>query len=317
MTDYSISAVGLAVNVSAVQQVILAPERKNVVNRFDEHGDLLTLDRLPDEGNVDFKARMLDLSVHPGGPTYEGLLNNLCRELGCPRYHAVTIDLKLDSNGSPVAPNPRVDILADKVVLYSDWRTHTNYTIDKEINIYDQGSEGYFLYQLVNEINTSSYFSAAIPSGVRTNTHSVNLFRGTSYDVVFSEAIFSYRQHKFNNYRLVVDSLWFSESRDIFKTKVLTLPSSAGEYYIDYDNNFVITYSVPSGNGICGYAYNTFPMQVDASLIHIYSLQDDNFVKKLFRQEETESGTLSGLPNTEGSEIYHQLYKETKVFWGE
>jgi hypothetical protein len=316
MTNYSISSIGFAINVTSVTQVNITPVRKDIVNRFDEHGDLITLDRLPSENNVDFRNRILDIGVHRGGPTYEGLLNNLARELGCQRYHAITIDLTEGSDGSPLAPNARVDILADQVILYSNWQSPDNYTIDSEINIYDKTSEGFLLYQLINEINNSEYFTASIENGVRTNIHSTNLVRDTSYDVVLSEPIFGYRQHKFSNYRIISGTLWFSEKKNVFNTQVSITPTTEGEYYIDYNNNYVITYSIPSGEGICGYAWNQFPMKVDASLIHIYSLQDENFTKKLFKEEETEAGTVYGLPNTEGSEIYHQLFKEVKTFWG-
>lgn len=317
MTDYSTSGIGFAVNVTSIAQVEVTPVRRNVVNKFDSQGNLLTVDRLPVETNAEFRQRMLDMSVHRGDPTYEGLINNLSRAFGCPRYHALTIDLTVGSDGSPLAPRGRVDILADRVVLYSDWQSSDTYTIDAEINIYDLGADGFYLNELVNEINSSQYFTASIQTGVRSNIHSSNLVRGTSYNSAVTEYIYGHTQHKFQNTHIIPETLWFSEEKNVFTTEVSTEPAADGEYYVDYINSYVVTYNIPSGEGICGYAWNDFPMKVDASLVHAYSFQDENFTKKLFHQEQTDAGDVNGLPNKEGAEIFHQLYKEANIFWGE
>ena len=60
-----------------------------------------------------------------------------------------------------------------------------------------------------------------------------------------------------------------------------------------------------------------FPMEIDYSEVRVYSLQDDDFTYELFQQEENDAGNeQSALPDTEGSEILHQLYKDMKMFWG-
>jgi len=311
----SIVSIGFVVKVKNITQEVIIPTRRNVVNRFDEMGDLLSVDRLPDEDNPSFRERQFDLSVNRGGPDYFGLLNNLARELGCPKFKAITIDLVKGSDGTKTARNPRVDILADRAVLYEDWRPNVDPTIDRIIEFYDHDSAGYYLNNFVAEINESSHFIATIPSGVRPNLHTVNLVKQSSYRTNTSEILFSEEQHKFLFDNIIEDSIVFSES-EIFKTQVQTEPSSKGEYYIDYENSYVISYDLPSEEGVCEYYYNRFPLDVEASLIHIYSLQDEDFVKKLFIQEENGSGVVNALPNTEGSEIYHQLFKETNVFWG-
>lgn len=315
MAEYSIGGIVFAITVDSVSSIKLIPERRNIVNRFDEHGDTLTLNRLPDEDNVAFRQRMLDIHVHPGGPTYEGLVNNLSRELGFLRMPAMTIDLKRDSSGQPIAPNPRVDILASEIILYSNWQDYDVYTIDKTINIYDSGSAGYYLRDLVAEINTSDYFIAGIDTGVRPNLHSTNLIRGTTYREA-RENIRADKQFIFRYDLITRGSIWFSD-KNIFRTEVLVEPQNPGEYYINYTNGYVVSNDISDGTKICGYIYAKFPFEVDASLIHVYTLQDDNFVKKLFIQEVLESGeSVNGLPNTEGAEIYHQVFKDTKMFWG-
>jgi hypothetical protein len=62
---------------------------------------------------------------------------------------------------------------------------------------------------------------------------------------------------------------------------------------------------------------NEFPMEVDISPIQIFSFHDEDFQYELFEHETDAAGEETAtLPNTEGGEIYHQLFKETEVFWG-
>jgi hypothetical protein len=317
MAIFSTVTVGFAIKVRAVTEVKLAPKRHPIVNRFDEHGDFFSLDRFPLETNTDFKKRIMDMTFHPGGPHYEGLLNNLSRELGSPRQLAITIDLKQDSDGSPLARNPRVDILANRVVLYGDWRDHNNSEIDKEINIYDLGSAGYYLNGLVQEINTSQYFTAVLSSEIRPNLHSANLVRGNTYGKVTDDIIRNDQLTVLRMRNIVEGSVWFSDKKT-FKTEVLVEPQQPGEYMINYRQGWVVSYTASDGQSSCGYYYSTFPYKVDASLVHIYSLQDPNYTEKLFNREVLQSGEdIDALPNTEGAEVFHQLFKETKVFWGE
>ncbi|MHA2248610.1 MAG: hypothetical protein ACXADY_26930, partial [Candidatus Hodarchaeales archaeon] len=93
--------------------------------------------------------------------------------------------------------------------------------------------------------------------------------------------------------------------------------SAEGEYSVDYVNGKVYPYSSPSGNFAVSYRTALFPMEVDYSLVKIYTLQDDEFVDELFYKKTLASGEETRtLPNTEGSEIFHALYKETKILWG-
>ena len=317
MADFSTATIGFAIKISAIAEVRVAPKRHQLVNRFDEHGDLFTLDRIPTESNLGFKKRIMDMTFHPGGPHYEGLLNNLARELDSPRQRALIIDLKNGSSGDSIAPNPRVDILADRVILYSDWRDYDAFVVDKEINIYDLGASGYYLNGLADEINSSECFIAMIDSDVRPNLHSVNLVRGNTYGKITDDIIRADQLTVLRMRNIVRGSAWFSDKK-IFRTEVDYEPQEDGEYQIDYKRGWVVSYTASDGHGNCGYYYASFPYEVDASLVHIYSLQDVNYTRKLFDREILQSGEdIDALPNTEGAEIFHQLFKETKVFWGE
>jgi hypothetical protein len=312
---YSIGSVVFSVELASVGSVRVTPIRKDIVNHFDDHGDILGLDRIPGESNVAYRERLNDVYVHRGDTTYEGLINNLAREFGMLRQNALVIDVKRNSAGNPIASNPRVDITASEVILYSNWQSYDNYTIESTINIYDHTSSAYYLSGLVTAINESSYYSASFASGIRSNIHSATLVRGNTHRKS-EEAILSGNQHLFDNSLVITGSVWFSD-KNVYGTEVFVDPTTDGEYYINYNNGYVLSSSLPGGNGTCGYFYAEFPWTVDASPIQVYSLHDEEFTKKLFTQETLASGeTTNALPNAEGSEIYHQLFKETNVFWG-
>ena len=293
------------------------PEQRNVANSFDFLASLVSLPRLRGESNVEYKQRILDVSVHPGGPLYLGCINNLTRDLGLPREQAIQIDLKRNSAGEPIASNPRADILSNRVVLYKDWRPDEDETaiIDKEIRIYSPDDPGYFLEGLVAEINTSECFSAILYD-VRGNLHSTNLIRKTSDFVIFHDPIKADIQNDLTGDIIIQDSLYFDET-EIFETEVSGTPAAEGEYQIDYLTGKVYSFSNPSGNYTVTYNTALFPMEVDYSLVKIYTLQDDDFADELFDKKTADSGEeLRGLPNTEGAEVFHQLFKETNIFWG-
>jgi len=308
---------GFSFYITLPQQVQGKPEVRNITNNFDYQGDLVTLRRLTGESNKDYRNRLWDVSVHPGGPLYEGVVNGIARNLGILRVPSLLIDLKSASGGEPVALSPRVDILANKVVLYSDWRPGGTAVIDREIRTYQIGDTGYYLDDLAAEINNSDYFSAELIGSVRTNTISSTIVRQSSNIPIRGEYIRADKLTQLDYTYIVRNSVSFLE-KDIFETEVTGEPAVKGEYSIDYTNGEIQSYMLPSGQSFCSYYAAGFPMTIDTAPVQVFSFQDDDFQYELFTKEELDSGELiNSLPNTEGSEIYHQLFKEADVFWGE
>ena len=307
---------GFAFNLNLPKQAILTPEKQNVINNFDYMGDMLSLQRIDGENTVDYRDRLWDVTVHPAGPTYVGVINGLARDLGITRELAMTIDLKLNSAGEAIASNPRVNILSNKVVFYSDWRPDGTAVIDKEIQFYKQSDSGHLLSELVALLNDSIYFSCVIDPSVRPNIPSTNILEDTSDLIVQSELVEGHNITHFTFERFIEDSVTLSE-QEIFKTEVLIEPAADGEYQIDYESGSVKAFLLPSGRGTIGYHSAQFPMKVDYLPVEIYTFQDENYQKELFIQKELDSGEETNyLLNTEGSETYHQLYLASKIFWG-
>ena len=308
---------GFSFKINTPVQHTGKPTAKNIVNHFDLSSDLVSISRLDGESNIDFKQRIMDVTVHPGGGTYSGVINGITRALGYAREPAIQITLDLDSSGEPIARNPRIDILSNKVILYSDYRASDTQTIDKTIRIYQPDDAGYFLEDLVAEINSSSCFSCTMYSGIRPNMHSTNLIRGNTDIYIQGDPIRTDSVTYLSAQYLVEDSIVFDED-SIFQTQVSGTPSADGEYQIDRINGRIYVYSIPQGNLGVSYHASIFPFEVDYSPIKIYTLQDDDFQYELFQHETLDSGEeANSLPNQEGSEVYHQLFKETEIFWGE
>jgi len=292
------------------------PTRKDIPNSFDSAGHLVTLTRLPEESNVDFRNRIFDAAVHPPGPTYQRCLNAIARDFGYMRDKAIQISLKL-SGDTPIATSPRVDILANKIIMYSDWRPDGTAIIDTEIRTYKIDDAGYLLTDLVDLINSSTCFSASIYSGIRTNMFSSALLQQSSIFTINDDGIEPGKLTNLATGNIIRGSLSLSNS-DVFSTETISAPTAVGEYQVDYVNGKIYTYLVSDGHSYCSYKSSIFPLEVDYLPVMIYSLQDDNFQYELFNIETLESSEeVKALPNAEGSEIYHQLFKETQFFWGE
>jgi len=308
---------GFSFYIELPNEISGKPQVQNITNKFDLHGSLVSLRRITGETNQEYRNRLWDVNVHPSGSLYEGVVNGIARALGMLREQSLYINLKTTSSGEAVALSPRVDFLANRVVLYSDWRPNGIEIIDKEIRTYKLGDPGYYLDDLIMEINESDCFHAELIGAVRPNTISNTLVRTTSNAIVRDEYIRTDKLTQLEHLYIVKDSVTFLE-KNIFQTEVENEPEADGEYMIDYRKGEIQCYTLPSGLSSCSYYAAIFPMRVDTVPVQIFTLQDDDFQDELFNKKELDSGVLvNALPNTEGSEIYHQLFKETEVFWGE
>jgi hypothetical protein len=261
---------------------------------------------------------LVDVNVNIGSAVYTGVINNIIRDLSLERQKAFKIELVLDYNGLPIAPNPKVDILANRMVLYKNWIPGEEPEIDIEINFYKPTDSGYYINDLITQINTSECFNAT-SYGVFPKTLSVNIIRLSSLASITEDLIKSDKMNKLSADHLIETTLVFGEKK-VFKTEKNLLEDLAvdGDYYIDYVNGIAYSYTLPSGNFFVSYQYNIFPLEVEICDIQLFTLNDDDFVSELFDQETLPSGeTTNGLLNSEGAEIYHDVYKNNPIFWGE
>lgn len=303
--------------VDSITSYVGVPVRRHFANELDYAGDLVSIKRLPGESNADFKNRIYDVSVHPGGPTETRIINGISRDLGFLRKPAMTIDITRDVDDDPVANAPRVIFYANRVVLYNDWRPDGTETIDREIRFYQPEDEGFYLEDLVSLIDASPYFSATIDPDVRPNLHSMLLIREDSINVIFGDYIDTATKIELAGDLIVEDSVSFEFEDSSLEEEVSSEPGDPGEYRINYTTGTIELYREPTTQNSVTYYHNVFPLEIDYTPIQIFSLNDDDFVDELFIKETVQSGEeIRTLPNAEGSEIYHTLFKETNNLWG-
>jgi len=293
------------------------PEKKVIVNSIDRIGILLGTKRIVDESNADFKKRIWDASVHPSGPAYSGVVNGLTRDFGFLLTEVIKIELKLNSDGSSIALNPRVDMFANRIVLYNDWRSSSFTSIDKEIRIYKEDDEGYYLHGLIDEINKSKYFMATLLDGVRPNLFSTCLKKASSATYVSNEPLVIDRRQTLRYKNIVDGSIVFSDTRT-FNTEKFDKITSYGDYLVDYENGVVFSMSLPTEYSSCSYYTNRFPFTIEASPIQVFSINDDNYTTELFKKEILDSEeAVNSLLNEEGTVIYNQVFLNSRSLWGE
>lgn len=312
-----IKTLSFVVTIGTPNRLIAKPIRKNIVNSFDYKGSDVGVERLPNEGNVELRNKIFDASVHSAGPTYDGIINSLSRAFGFSRQRILKIELKNTSAGNQIATAPRIDFLADKVVLYKYWNPDTsNNIIDKQIDIYNPDDAGFYISNLISEINSSECYSCSLVNTIRNNTHSTSLVRGTSHKFLSVDNIYMDYRTILSNQNIIKDTIVFQD-KNTFSVETTETPSSIGEYSIDYLNGIITNYSIPEIETTCSYHYNTFPFYVDYSPVQIFNMNDENFTNKLYNNKELDSGeSINTLLNKEGVYILNEIYK-SNIFWGE
>lgn len=106
----------LVININTTDQT-----RNDFFNLTDRYGYMVDLERIPNENNVDFKRRILDVYKHRGGTEYDGLLNAVIREL----------DIDYDDRGVVLKPSSdfikdypdnvlELEIDSEAIYVYSD-----------------------------------------------------------------------------------------------------------------------------------------------------------------------------------------------------
>jgi hypothetical protein len=312
---HNVKQIGFVFYAEAGNQFTAIPEAKELVNSFDLIGDIVSLRRNKLEKNAEYKQRIIDVNVNPGSAVYSGVINNLLRDLSLNREKAIEIGLKLTSGGEPIASNPKVEFFANRVVLYKSWIPGQTPEVDLEIRTYKPTDSGYYLTDLIDLINTSECFTA-MAFITRAGVLSSNLIRVSSLAEITDELIQTDYRTKLVGEYLISTTVEFSE-KPVFKNETLSR-AVEGDYTVDYIEGIVYNYSLPSGNSFVSYMYNIFPLDVEYCDIQLFTLSDEDFTSELFDKEFAPSGEeINGLLNPEGAEIYHTVYKNNKIFWGQ
>jgi hypothetical protein len=311
------------------------PVTLHTKSALDDHGALLDLKRLPEEDNVSYYKRLQSVIPLRAGSHQEGLVHGITRELGLEEKIGIRIS-PISSSGKWVAPAPHMEITASTLTLYSAYYEEDDDSneVDTEVDLFDHG-DGYLMGDVVSEINGSQYFVAELGSYMDGTEKSSGLLPGSSMEVVLQEWVHPNTHFFLENDDIIPGSLFFTE-REVFSIElssalatpldggltftwaVSTPVVESGQYFVDYKTGKVTCYDTPSGAGTCRYVYRSFPWLVRWSPIIVYSLRDDSYREKIFESETmTDNSTRRGLANSEGVEIYTQVFEKSPCLWGE
>ena len=163
----------LSFNVATLSRFAGTPVPSNSFNQFDEHGLILSLNRLKEETNWEYRRRLFDVFANRANATYRGMVNGITRELGLSLYDAIQVNPKTSiSTGKFFAPDPYIKFDGVWLYLYSDY---ANDVLDYKIDRYAPGMNYEYLGQLVDFINETTYFEAFVMKGVNPYTRSMQI----------------------------------------------------------------------------------------------------------------------------------------------
>lgn len=284
-------------------------------NQFDEHGSLLSLSRLCGEKNAVYKRRIQDAAVHLANSAYQGLIYGVTRELGLSLFNAININPKVDGDGNFLAPNPYIWFNGAWLALYSDYGEDL---LDWAIDRFHKGGNYEHLGRLVDMINTTTFFEAALQPDINPHIRSMSILNQSNHVSVPMEFIPQSTKFKLGNRRLVKNTVFFS-NRVTFKTEVSSIDSvnSVGQYHVDYARGIITVYTIPNPREYVRYRYVEYPFTAVASPVVLYDVNQEIFRKKMFEQVLQLDGTYEhGLPTELGVDIINELMSVSPMYWG-
>ena len=284
-------------------------------NQFDELGDLVSLPRLPQETNWEYRRRIKDSLVHYANSSYQGMVYGITHELGLSVYESIIINPKVDDDGNFLAPDPYVRFDGPYVYLYSDY---ANRMLDWAIDRYEPGGNYEHVGRLIEMINNTSFFEAERPLGIDYYDRSMTILNQSNRNVVTFERIPASDKFKLKHDHVVRGTLFFS-NRDHFRTEV-TSPGAVqakGHYHVDYTTGVVKVFTIPTISDIVRYQYIEYPFRAVASPVIVHDVTNENFRAKMFQQIQLDNGTYThGKPTEIGVDIINELLTIVPMYWG-
>ncbi len=276
---------------------------------LDEVGYVVGLPRLPKESSYQYRMRLLSFvrnRPRVDSAWYYSQVSNL---LGLKSLNVIDIDLRLDSDGVPLAQDPRVEVTATDLILWSNYQENE---IDKQIDLIGDKRT---LQLLRAEIHSSTYFSCSTLDTSLNRSLSKNLRISNSDGWVTREFLSQRKVHKFKHPYIV--SFW-PDIEGLFTTQVESMSDvdDYGKYYLDSVGGVLHSYQVL--NGSAKYQYRDFPFRLWWDPVKATSLVDTHANKLLRESVRGETGALefSGGVTELGASVYKELLNVYPLEWG-
>jgi len=285
-------------------------------NQFDEHGNMVSLPRLKEEKNWEYKRRIQDVFVNRANSSYVGLVNGITRELGLSLFEGIQIDPKRSLvTEAFFAPDPYIKFDQIYLYLYSDYQ---NNVLDYQIDRYIAGGNYEQLGTLVDFINNTTYFEASLVSTDYNNTRSMAILNQSNRGKVRFERIPISTKFRLKNPYVVSGTVYFG-NRDVFRTEVSSELAviARGDYYINHPKGIVTVYSMPTSGDVVRYEYTMYPFKAWTSPVILHDINNENFKAKMFEQVLQGDGTYAhGITTELGLDIINELLSVVPMYWG-
>lgn len=291
---------GFFFNINKID-IIGTPIVKNIWNAFDEHGLLMSLERLAGERLADYKRRILDVQAHRANSTYLGLIYGITREFGLEITEPVYFHPIMNGDNAFLGGNPIVELDGPEVRIWGDYinDTEPDLTIDRwELT----------LQELVTAINAGTYIRAELVLSDYANDRAMTLVNQSSRKL-HTQRIPNDTYVNLDKENIMLGSLIFSGT-DSFITRKNSLAELAeeGDYYIDVIRGRLHSYSLPGTNVGLQYRYIEKPLRAIASPVIIHNLQSNEMKEKLFTQLVLLDGTtIDFLPTPLGADLINEF----------
>jgi len=299
------TCLGFQFNLNQTQNIAI-PIKQDLFGPFDDKGLMLTTERLLGEKNWEYRRRLRSVFTQKANSTYQGLINGITNGLGLALFKAISINPRVDNNGNFLAADPYVKFDESYLYLYSDY---TQDLLDYQIDRLSIGGNYETLQALINLINSTTFFEAALESGVAGTTRGSAVLNQSNRVSVQEEIVPCSTKFKLQNAHIIEGSLYFSD-RKIFKTEVNTpaLVFSVGSYCVDYSKGIVTVRVAPGKDIRARYDYTIYPFKAIASPIVLHNITQDNYKIQLFQQILQDDGTyIHQLPTSLGVDIINEL----------
>lgn len=279
---------------------------------LDELGFKFSLKRLKNESLSSYRLRLLEEAKDPSGATQFDYARTVSRQLGFLKKPLFSIDVIKDVNGIPFAANPYIEVLSDKIILYSDYNSNE---IDMEIDFTKRG-EGYFIGEVFDTINTSTYFQ---PENSNVLDYefllSKNILFCHNLGYVEREPLLQSRSNKLQN-NVIAD--FFADASPLFlaEKNSAAFVNADGDYYIDKLNGVIFTYN--NQYGFCNYTYYKIPFTLYYAPVRFLPFNDPSFFLRSKDVLIDDNGQESKeVLNSYGAEKINSLLKMHPLSWGE
>lgn len=245
------------------------PSQTSLPVGLDGAGLRLGLQRVDSEPLHDYRQRLLAEIRDPADPSQDSYIRGIGRKIAALDAPLLRVDLVVDSDGEPAAPDPYVEVTSNYFRAYSDY---DNSTLDFEVFFGDRSS-GYWLVDLKAAFAGSLYFTAIELPDYSAYFRSDRIRYGNS--LAFEPYFPLFKSYQNNLLKKYIKSVHFLDGV-VFKNKVDTVAevTSIGDYYIDYTNGVVIGSDVALG--AASFSYRKFPYDLYGQSVRAVPYSDDD-----------------------------------------